>query len=121
MGLHTDTEIHKTAYDLLRVVVEAVRNMPKDVKLLTGGKIRDELLDVFEDIYQANVARAAAKVPHIDGVRSRMQRVEILLRLSRDMQFITTPAYARAIRLTQSIGRQATGWRKSFATHSPAA
>ena len=121
MGLHSDTPIHKTCYDLFLVVVEAARNMPKDVKQLTGGKIRDELLEVFEDIYQANAARDAAKVQHIDGVRRRINRVEIQLRAARDMRFITTPAYAKAIALTQSIGRQATGWRKSFATHAPAA
>lgn len=120
MGLHTDTEIHKTAYDLLQVVVVAARNMPKDVKLLTGGKIRDELLEVFEHIYQANVARDAGKLPHIEGVRSRIQKVELLLRLARDMRFISTGVYARAIALTQSIGRQASGWRKAFAPHAPA-
>lgn len=119
MGLHTDTPIHKTAYDLLGVVVALSRNMPRDVKLLTGGKIRDELLEVFEHIYQAN--KAQDKVPHIEDVRRRILRVEILLRLSRDMRFIDTDAYARAARLTESIGRQATAWRKYSATHPPVA
>lgn len=119
MALHTDIQIHKTAYDLLAVVVAAVRNMPRDVKVLVGGKIRDELLDVFEHIYQANVARD--KVPHIEAVRQRIQGVEVLLRLSRDMRFIATPAYASAVKLTQSIGKQATAWRNYSATHPPVA
>lgn len=119
MSLHTETEIHKTAYDLMRVVVDAARNMPRDVKLLMGGKIRDELLQVFEHIYQANIARD--KVPHIDNVRRRLQGVELLLRLSRDMRYIPTTAYAKAVQLTQSIGRQATAWRKYSASHAPAA
>src|SRR5262245_66625283 len=75
MGLHTDTEIHRTAYDLLVHCTNAARNMPRDVKLLAGGKIRDELLEVFEGIYQANSARD--KVPHIDEVRKRIQRGEL--------------------------------------------
>lgn len=119
MGLHTDIEIHKTAYDLFKVVIEAARNMPRDVKLLVGGKLRDELLEAFDHIYAANVARD--KVPHIDNVRLRMQRVEILLRQSRDMRFITTPSYAAAVALTQSIGRQATAWRRYSASHPPVA
>jgi hypothetical protein len=41
--------------------------MPRDVKLLMGGKIRDELLEVVRRIYAANVARD--KVPHIEVVR----------------------------------------------------
>lgn len=120
MALHTDTPIHKTAYDLLGVVVAAARNMPRDVKLLIGGKLRDELLELFEHIYQANVA--ADKVPHIDQVRKRIQGVEVLLRLARDMRFIGTPVYGTAVSLTQSIGKQATAWRKHYtASHPPVA
>lgn len=119
MGLHTDTQIHKVAYDLFNVAIAAARNMPRDVKVLVGGKIRDELLEVFEHIYLANVARD--KVPHIDDVRRRIQRVELLLRSSRDMRFITVPAYAAAVQLTQSIGKQASAWRKYSAAHPPVA
>lgn len=119
MGLHTDTEIYRTAYDLLKVTTQAARNMPRDVKLLVGGKIRDELLEAFDAIYTANVAKD--KVPHIESVRRSILRVEILLRQSVDMRFITRPAYAQAARLTQSIGKQATAWRKYSASHAPVA
>lgn len=119
MGLHTDTEIHKTAYDLFGVVIAASRNMPRDVKLLMGGKMRDEVLEVFDDIYEANVSRD--KLPHLDRVRRRMQKIEIMLRRSRDLRFIPTSHYAAAVLLTQSIGKQATAWRKYSATHPPVA
>ncbi len=119
MGLHTDTEIYRTAYELFKVSIDAARNMPRDVKLLVGGKIRDELLAAFDGIYLANVARD--KAPHIENVRRSILRVELLLRQSVDMRFITRPAYARAVELTRSIGRQATAWRKHSASHAPVA
>lgn len=119
MGLHTDTEIYRTAYDLMKVATEAARNMPRDVKLLVGGKIRDELLAAFDCIYLANVARD--KVPHIEGVRRSILRVELLLRQSVDMRFIDRTAYARAVALTRSVGKQATAWRKYSASHAPVA
>jgi hypothetical protein len=118
VGLHTDTEIYRTAYELLKVSTEAARNMPRDVKLLVGGKIRDELLEAFDAMYAANVARD--KVPHIDLVRRSILRVELLLRQSVDMRFITRPAYSRAVELTRSIGKQATAWKKYSASHAPA-
>lgn len=119
MGLHTDTEIYRTAYELFAVTTKAARNMPRDVKLLVGGKIRDELLEAFEGIYLANVAKD--KVPHIDLVRRSILRVELLLRQSVDLRFITRPAYAQAVKLTQSVARQASGWRKHSASHAPVA
>lgn len=120
MGLHTDTEIYRTAYDLMKVTTAAARNMPRDVKLLVGGKIRDELLAAFDSLYLANVARE--KAPHIEGLRRSILRVELLLRQSVDMRFIDRSAYSQAVKLTQSIGRQATGWKKQqSASHAPVA
>lgn len=119
MGLHTDTEIFRTTYDLFAVTTEAIRNMPRDVKMHMGGKIRDEVLEAIDAIYMANASRD--KVPHIENARRRIARVEVLLRQSVDLRFITKPAYARTVELTRSIGRQATAWRKYSASHAPAA
>lgn len=122
MGLHTDTEIYRTAYDLFTTTTEAIRNMPRDVKVHMGGKIRDEVLDVIDAIYMANAERdKTEKLPHIESARRRILRVEVLLRQSVDLRFITRPAYAKAVELTRSIGKQATAWRNYFASHAPAA
>jgi hypothetical protein len=117
MGLHTDTEIYRTTYELFRVTTEAIRNMPRDVKMHMGGKIRDEVLEAIDAIYMANVARN--KVPHIENARRRIARIEVLLRQSVDMKFIVRPTYARAVELTRSAGRQATAWLKHSASHAP--
>jgi hypothetical protein len=54
-------------------------------------------------------------------VRRSILRVELLLRQSVDMRFITRSAYARAVELTRSIGKQATAWKKYSASHAPVA
>jgi len=118
MALHTDLAIYKVAYDLFRDVTALTRNMPRDFKLSLGGRIRDEALAIVVLIFRANVARD--KVPHISDLLERVQVVELLLRLSRDMQFISTKQYAQAIQLTSSVSKQGHGWRKHSAS-SPAA
>lgn len=118
MGLHTDTEIYRTTSLLFTTITEAIRNMPRDVKRYMGEKIRDEVLEAIDAIYMANVARN--KVPHIENARRRIVRVEVLLRQSVDLRFITRPAYAKAVELTRSAGRQATAWLKYSASHAPA-
>lgn len=111
MAIHTELPIYKVAYDLLGVVVQIVKNMPRDFKQSVGGKIRDECIDVATLVFRANVA--ADKAPHLLALLERLQVAELLLRLARDHRFISTGQYAQAIALTSSIGKQANGWRKS--------
>jgi hypothetical protein len=114
MAIHTSLPIYKVAYDLFHEVTEATRNMPRDFKLSLGGRIRDEALEIVTLIFRANVS--TDKVPHLTALLEHVQVVELLLRLSRDMRFISTVQYARAIGFTDNVGKQAMGWRKSSAS-----
>lgn len=116
MALHTDLPIHKVTYDLCAHAARISKNMPRDFKQSLGGKIRDECVELVVMIFRANIA--ADKAPHLLSLLERLQVVELMLRLSRDLQCISTGQYATAIELTGKIGRQANGWRKSA---SPAA
>lgn len=114
MALHTELPIYKVAYDLLGAVAELAKNMPRDFKQSIGGKLRDECVDVVTLIFRANCARE--KAPHLDTLIERVQIAELLLRLSRDMRLISTGQYAKAVELTNKVGKQANGWRKSAAS-----
>jgi hypothetical protein len=116
MALHTELPIHKVAYDLLDAITDIAKNMPRHFQHSIGGKLRDECVDIVVLIFRANCARE--KAPHLEGLIERLQVTELMLRLSRDKRLISTGQYARAIQLTNSIGKQANGWRR-FAT-SPA-
>ena len=55
----------------------------------------------------------------IDKLLERALVIELLLRLSKDLRFISVAQYARAIALTSMIGKQAGGWKK-YTASSPA-
>lgn len=120
MALHTQLPIYKVAYDLFDLSTDLVKNMPRDFKQALGGKLRDECLAVTVLIFRANVAKEKAR--HLETLIERVQVAELILRLSRDKRLISTGQYAKAIQLTDSIGKQANGWRKSalVPTSSPA-
>ncbi|MBC2731349.1 four helix bundle protein [Thiobacillus sp.] len=111
MALHTNLPIYKVAYDLLDVVTDLVKNMPRDFKQSIGGKISQECVEIVVLIFRANCA--LDKAPHLGELIERLQVAELLLRLSRDKRLVSTSQYARAIELTQSVGKQASGWRRS--------
>jgi len=112
MALHTELAIHKAAHDLFVYAITLARNFPRDVKKLLGDEIRDLCLAIVTLIYEANVARD--KRAPIDALLARQMQVETLLRVSRDMRFISPHQYAHALEFTESIGRQAHGWRKKY-------
>jgi len=111
MAIHTQLPIYKVAYDLLDVVTDLVRNMPRDFKQSIGGKISQECVEIVVLIFRANCAKE--KAPHLGELIERLQVAELLLRLSRDKRLISTKGYAKAVELTDSIGKQANGWRRS--------
>lgn len=116
MAIHTELEIHKAAYDLFDVIVDLVKVMPRDFKALIGAELRKECIAVLVLIFRANCAKE--KEPYLLSVVERVQVSELMLRLARDKRMISPGQYGAAIKLTNSIGRQANGWRKKSATSS---
>ena len=111
MALHTALPIYKVSYYLLDIITDLAKNMPRDFKASIGGKLRDECVEIVVLIFRANVARE--KSLHLDSLIERLQVTELLLRLSRDKHLISTGQYARAIELTNSVGKQAGGWKRA--------
>lgn len=118
MALHTHLPIYKQAYDLLQLAAELSRHMPRDFKSSFGARLRDECVAMLVLIGRANAA--AQKAPHITELLERLQVTQLMLRLAHDMRFISRGQYARAVQVTDSVGRQAGGWRKHSAA-APAA
>ena len=115
MALHTQLPIYKVAYDLFDTIMVLAKNMPRDFKQSIGAEINRECLRVVVLIARANSARD--KAPYLNELIERLQVAELMLRLSMDKRLISKTAYAQAIELTTSIGKQANGWRR--AAHRP--
>jgi hypothetical protein len=119
MAAAKDLPVYKVAYDLLGVILSAVRNMPRDVKQLVGGPLTKEAMDIVVLIFRAN--STTNKVPYLTDLLERLEVINLLLRLAHDMKMITTKPYAAAIQRTEMVGKQVGGWRKQQSASSPAA
>lgn len=116
MALAKDLPISKVTAELLSLTALIVKNMPRDLKQILGGKLLSEIADVSVLIYRANVARD--KSPYLDRLLERLQVAELLGRLLTDIRCMSKPQYAKFVTLTDSIGKQANGWRKAFGPSS---
>ena len=111
MALHHTLEIHRSCCDLLGEAVVIVLNMPRAVKNALGNKIIDGCIDLDLRIRAANMAQD--KEPHLLQLLEGLEVIELVLRLCRDKKWISPRQYAALVEHTQSIGRQANGWRRA--------
>lgn len=110
MALHTDTEIYKATYELTKLVTSLVANMPRNYKADFGAELRRRCMALVMRTYEANTTDD--KPPVLRRMRQEVEAVNLSLRLAVDLRLISRPQYARAIALTDGIGKQATGWLK---------
>lgn len=111
MAIHTQLPIYKAAYSLLDVVMDLVKNMPRDFKRLVGEEIAKESVAIMILVFRANVAQE--KEQCLLKLIERLQVIELMLRLAMDKRLISKAAYANAIELSTGIGKQANGWRRA--------
>lgn len=110
MALHTDTEIYKTTYDLSKLAIQLVANMPRNYKADFGAELRRRCMSLVMRTYEANTSEDKPSV--LKRMRQEVEAVNLALRLSVDLRLISRKQYAAAIGLTTSIAKQATGWQK---------
>lgn len=95
--------------------MEVTRSFPKDYKYNLANEIRDDVIELIISVYRANSC-IDRRVEHLNQVLETLQVVELLIRLSLDMRIISNKQYADIIELTDSIGKQTSGWRKKSKT-----
>ncbi|MBX6966039.1 four helix bundle protein [Alcaligenes faecalis] len=110
MALHTDTAIYKATYSLCQLVTQLVSNMPRNYKADFGAELRRRCMDLVMRVYEANTSDERTDI--LRKMRQEVEAVNLSLRLSVDLRLISRGQYAQAIALTDSVGKQATGWQK---------
>ena len=111
MARYQHLPIYKLSYELLARVMLLTKEFPRDHKFTLGQKIRDEIIFVIVLIYRANSSEQ--KVSIIKEILERILVVELLIRLAQDIHILSQKNYANLVEMTESIARQAEGWKKT--------
>ena len=110
MAQYRHLPIYRLTYELLQKVMVVTKDFPREYKFSLGQNIKDEVIGLVVLIYRANSSQN--KTDHIEILLERLQVVELLLRLSHDMRLIPMKSYAGVVEMTESLGKQAQGWRR---------
>lgn len=107
--------IYKTTYELLELVVRVTKGFPRDFKYSLGDKIRGEVIDLVVFIFKANATKQE-RVENASKIIERIQVIELLVRLTKDLRLINVKQFSEIVFLSDSLGRQASGWIKHTAS-----
>ena len=109
MAQYKHLPIYKTTYELLEKVMRKTKDFPRDFKYSLGDKIRNECIELVVFIYKANSMRQKRE-DHLQQILERVQVIELMLRLAKDLRLFNVAAFSEIVLLTDSLARQAQGW-----------
>ena len=98
------------AYDLVLDLYPAVRGFPKSQQFMLGRRIEDAALEVLVGLIAANTARR--KSTRLSQVDIELEKLRLLVRLSRDLRFISLNKYGALAERVDELGRMLGGWMK---------
>lgn len=110
MARATDLPIYRDAYELLLLVTRLTQSYPRGYRQGLARDICAEAQRLVKYVFQANCT--TEKIPIIEKLRDSLGTLQLQLRLSTDLRLISPGQFGTAAILTESVGKQATGWLK---------
>ncbi len=105
-----ESPIFTKTYDLLLWLIPATQKFPKDQRFVLAKRIQDTVFEFQEILIAAGMNIEKARNLQMADVRLR--QLQVYLRLSLNMKFITIKQYEHVSRMTVEIGKILGGWRK---------
>jgi len=97
-------------YDLCMWMMQKTVKFPKSQRFVLAQKIDNILIGMLESIVVANMRKD--KSEKLIELSESLERLRILLRLSKDMTFLPLKGYEFATKEVDEIGRMLGGWIK---------
>lgn len=107
-----DLIIHQKAYDFLLWLYPLINKFPKSQRFVLGQQIENKTLDVLMAISRANNERE--KFSALKQLSLELDGLRLLIRLAKDLHFITIKHYETAAEKINEIGRLLRGWQNKF-------
>lgn len=106
--------IFEKTYQIIRWLYPTINKFPKSQRFVLGQQIENSALSILTGIIAANGERD--KVPALKRVSASLDTLRILIRLSKDLEFISVKQYVFAAERVNEIGKMLGGWMKHSAS-----
>ena len=106
-----DLTIFEKSYELILWIYPTVNKFPKSQRFILGQHIENTILKILEGIIEANQERN--KFSYLKQVSIDLDKLRILIRLSKDFRFLSIRQYEFVANKVNEIGKMLGGWIKS--------
>ncbi len=97
-------------YDFSKWLLNKTEKFPKKVRFTFSNRIDNTALDIIEGIIEARYSRK--KEDTLRRIDLKMEKLQVLLRMCRDMEYLDNKGYEFASRQINEAGKMVGGWRK---------
>lgn len=112
MALYYSLPVYRDTYKLILLLYRLTKEFRREYKYSIGQDIKHDTMLLVRHIYRAN--QATDKAEHLTRFIDDFEIVKLQVRLCHDLRLISSMQYSEIIVLMDSIGRQISGWKKSY-------
>jgi len=105
--------IYQKLYDLALFLYPLINRLPKFHKQILGKHIEEICLACLLLVIKANKERGKVRLTLQKNISDQLDCLRILIRLSKDLRFISVKQYLASAERINEIGRMLSGWIKA--------
>lgn len=107
-----DLILYQKIYDFILWFFPIINKFPKQQRFVLGQQIENQLVEMIKTVACAN--REREKLKYIQQASIQLDIARMLIRLAKDMRFISIRQYELAAERMNEVGRLLTGWTKKY-------
>lgn len=111
--MHEKLLIFQKTYDLSLWLYPVVNRIPQSHRLVLGREMEERAISMVIAVIEANKERGMARAVVQKKLSDDLDVIRILLRLAKDMRFVSVKQYAFGVDKINEIGRMLGSWMRS--------
>ena len=106
-----DLKVFQKTYDIFLYLQQVLKKFPKSERFTLTQRIENTILNVLQAIIQAN--HESDKSDALKQTSVELEKLRILIRLSKDLKFMSIQEYEILSGYMVEIGKMIGGWMKA--------
>lgn len=105
--------IYQKFYDLVVWLFPVINRIPKNHRLVLGKHMEELCITILLLLIKANKSRGQARIAMQFNISDELDCLRILIRLNKDLRFMSIKQYSLAAEKLNEVGRIMSGWVQS--------
>jgi four helix bundle protein len=104
-------KLFQKSYDFYKWIYPILKDFPKSERYTLVEKIHDTLLSFISKVVEARKVEDKNRI--LKQADAELEKLKVLMRLSKDQEFISMGQYRKASEKLDELGKMLGGWMKS--------